>query len=53
MTPNGAVLNGKFQLGSSLFNAVAEDIGSGGGEGPEKNDQEEKEKEREREKQRR
>jgi ferric-dicitrate binding protein FerR (iron transport regulator) len=47
VTPSGAVQNGKFPLGSSLFNAVAEDVSSGGSEGQEdESDREEKERKR-------
>lgn len=52
VTPAGSVLDGKFQPGSSLFDAVAEDVSSGGGEGPDKNEEEEKERERERDRNR-
>ena len=51
MTPSGGVQNGKFPLGSSLFNAVAEDVSRNGGDGPTQQD-DAKEKERNREKQR-
>jgi hypothetical protein len=50
VTPSGAVQNGKFQLGTSLFNAVAEDVASGGGDGPDDDDDDEKEREKERDK---
>jgi hypothetical protein len=42
------VQNGKFQLGTSLFNAVAEDVASDGGDGPNDDDDDEKEREKER-----
>lgn len=45
VTPRGAVLSGKFQLGTSLFDAVIEDVSSGGGDGPDQNDRGEKERE--------
>jgi ferric-dicitrate binding protein FerR (iron transport regulator) len=51
VTPTGSVQSGKFQLGTSLFNVVAEDIAAGGGEGPEKeNEEKERDRERDREK---
>jgi ferric-dicitrate binding protein FerR (iron transport regulator) len=48
VTPSGSVQSGKFRLGESLFNVVAEDISPGGGEEPD-DDEDEKERERERE----
>ncbi|MFN0071404.1 MAG: FecR domain-containing protein [Chloroflexota bacterium] len=53
VTPNGTVLSGKFPLGSSLFNAVAEDVSSGGGEGQDRDKDEDKERERARDRDRR
>lgn len=48
VTPSGAVQSGKFRLGESLFNVVAEDVASGGADGPDDDDEDKKERERER-----